>query len=557
MPSSLPRYVPKRIKNLQVRVYSSGVSEIVAPELRQAEVIRCDGHYDAKSGGIYSSAEIFVPRKNPRAAWLVKDKQRVAIYRGVDIIWEGVISEIGDNRAGGGRGVPGNVLRCVGFWGWIMDGDNPPMLNKPWAITDVSDSVWKRIASVSAADLCDIHRTGGVIRFIPKLENWANGQVARVEFSAPTGQTVKHVQFDWEFAEASNAYAAFLLNGDATTIWTITDDATPTGSEDFTTADTGLAHQTLRFELRSAASQTSAASDGEYLEISNLIVATEEGTIDADTIGVDIVGEHAGINASTLFINPDALSLTDLESGGADFRTSQTFGAICRHVAKFGDQSFNPVAFNFVASTEAATPNGLPLLRMHGVPALTDFEYLAPISGDGRIQVPSIFRQSYGANDIIVIYREPEGLDALIVTSDDDANLKDSDLVTADGSRVFVLDVGRSTQANAILAGRAELTEQLKPVYYMSGPIIAKGTIDNKTGADVDVALVQAGERVKIPDYIDDQSGQVGKGLILLITGVSKTNDGRTVAITAGVSDDMSQMIRKDQQRLLLETTLA
>lgn len=554
--SSRPRTVPIPRKRLQVKIYSSGTTEVFEPALRLADVMRTNEFYDEKGGGIFQAAEVFVPRNNPRGAWQVEDMQRLAIFRGQDIIWEGRIDAIGDSTVGG---APGNTLRCVGSWGWEMDGPNAPRIDKPWSITDVSEGVWPRIPTVSAADLCDIKRTAGVIRFIPKLENWANGQVARVEMSVPTGQTIKRVQFSWAFEEAANAWGCYLTDGSGTVIWSLTDDATTTGSEDLISSlEPFTATQTIRFEMRSAASQTSASSDGEYFEVSNLIVSTEEGPINAETMSIDIIGDHSGLNSSIALIDPD-LTYVDLEVGGGDPGSIKTFGWILRHIAKYGDSSQNPIQPSLVASTEAATPNGLPLLKLTTVPDLSDYEYVVSISNktDPYSKVPPIFRRKYIANDGIGTYTLPEGLGFEVVTSADDANLKDSDKVTADGSRVFMFDAGLGTQADAVNIGRAQLTQKTKPDFYMSGPIIVTGTIRNKAGARIDVALAQAGKRIKVDDYIDDRSDQAAAGLILLITGIDKTQDGLVASITAGVSDDQSLLIRKAQQELLLPTEAA
>jgi hypothetical protein len=553
--SSRPRTVPIPRKRLQVKVYSSGTTEVFEPALRFADVLRANGFYDAKGGGIFQDAEVFVPRDNPRGSWVVEDMQRIAIFRQQNMMWEGRIDAISDS---GLDGAPGNTLRCVGSWGFEMDGPHAPRIDKPWTITDVSARAWPRIATVSAADLCDIKRTAGTIRFIPKLENWANGQVARVEMSVPTGQTVKRVQFDWTFEEASNAWGCYLTNGAGTEIWSLTDDTPTTGSEDLDTGDTGLPHQTIRFEMRSAASQTSAASDGEYFEVSNLIVATEEGTIDAEAMSIDIIGEHSGLNSSTALIDPD-LTYPSLETGGGDPGSIKTFGWILRHIAKYGDSSQNPIQPSLVASTEAGTPDGLPLLKLTTIPALSDYEYKVSISNkiDPYSQVPPVFRRKYIANDGIGVYTLPEGLGFETVTSADDANLQDADKVTADGSRVFMFDAGLGTQADAVNVGRAQLTQNTKPDFYMSGPILVTGLIRNKAGAWADVSLVQPGERIKIDDYIDDRSDQAAAGLILLITGISKTQDGLVASITAGVSDDQSLQLRKAQQELLLPTAAA
>lgn len=553
--SSRPRTVPIPRKRLQVKVYSSGTTEVFEPALRFADVLRANGFYDEKGGGIFQDAEVFVPRNNPRGSWIVEDMQRIAVFRQQDMIWEGRIDAISDSGRGG---VSGNTLRCVGTWGWEMDGPHAPHIDKPWSITDVSEGAWPRIATASAADLCDIKRTAGVIRFIPKLENWANGQLARVEMSVPTGQTVKRVQFDWTFQEAANAWGCYLTNGDDTEVWSLTDDATTTGSEDLDTGDTGLPHQTIRFEFRALASQTSAASDGEFFEVASLIVSTEEGTIDAEEISIDIIGEHSGLNASTALIDPD-LTYPSLEVGGGDPGSIKTFGWICRHIAEYGTASQVPLQHSLIASAEAATPDGLPLLKLTTIPDLSDYEYVVSISNeiDPHSRVPPVFRRKYIANDGIGTYRLPEGLGFETVTSADDANLQDPDKVTADGSRVFMFDAGLGTQADAVNVGRAQLSRLKEPDFYMSGPITVTGLIRNKAGAWVDVSLVQGGDRIKIDDYIDDRSGQAAAGLILLITGISKTQGGLMASITAGVSDDQSLQLRKAQQELLLPTAAA
>ncbi len=552
--SSRPRSVPIPRQRLQVKVYSSGITEVSEPALRFAEVLNMSAFYDETGGGGYQDAEIFVPRDNSRGPWVIEDMHRLAVYRGQELRWEGFIDSIGDSIP---SGASGNTLRCTGPWGWLMDGPHAPRIDKPWAITDVSTGVWQRIASVSAADLCDIKRTAGTIRFIPKLENWANGQVARVEMSVPTGQTIKRVQFSWGFEEGSNSWECFLTNGSGTTIFSLTDDASTTGSEDLAAPGDFTATQTIRFEMRSGASQTSASSDGEYFEISNLIVSTEIGAIDCTQMTIDLIGEHAGINSSTALV--DSALTRDLELGGGDPGSISTFGKICRYIASFGDTSDNPINHRLRASTLAGTPDGLPLLDAQPVPDLSDYEWVVSISNtiDPQVQVSPIFRQKYIANDEIVTHRLPEGLGFEVVTSEDDANLKDNTKVTADGSRVNMHDIGTGTQADAVSVGKSKLTQDIKPNFYMSGPITAVDTIRDKTGMRRDVLEVEPGDRIKIDDYIDDRSDQSNAGLILLIANTNITQRGRQLSISAGISDDLSLQIQKNAQQLLLPTESA
>ena len=100
---------------LQLKVYSSGLTE-VPDEDGSLVTARVETMGTSYPGGLFSTCRIFIERDVMRG-WSVKETQRVALYNGLRMVWEGVIAEIGTVV----DMVQGNRLECVGQCGALLN----------------------------------------------------------------------------------------------------------------------------------------------------------------------------------------------------------------------------------------------------------------------------------------------------------------------------------------------------------------------------------------------------------------------------------------------------
>jgi hypothetical protein len=62
------------------------------------------------------------------------------------------------------------------------------------------------------------------------------------------------------------------------------------------------------------------------------------------------------------------------------------------------------------------------------------------------------------------------------------------------------------------------------------------------------LALVTAGKRLKVEDYLADVNGVAGEGLTFIISQTTYTDSPQMLAISAGVQDDLAVLIAQLQR---------
>ncbi len=137
-------------------------------------------------GGLYTTARIRVPQVITRAR-LIKENQRVAIYNGLSIVWEGVTSEISLSVNGTEQWLD---VACVGQWGPQI---RSRTLNKCWADNRLSEDTWVRQAQGDKDNQANVDRLNR-ISVGPNIVAWTAGEiVAAFRYTMPTGQTIKRI----------------------------------------------------------------------------------------------------------------------------------------------------------------------------------------------------------------------------------------------------------------------------------------------------------------------------------------------------------------------------
>jgi hypothetical protein len=204
-------------------------------------------------------------------------------------------------------------------------------------------------------------------------------------------------------------------------------------------------------------------------------------------------------------------------------------------LARFGDSSYNGWGA-YLLESEASTVayDGKPVLAFRQNPVWSDYDYAIRfsepnLSGDVRLAEGQIW------NWIAVEYTDALGR-RQFVTPDDDANLKDSASITANGQFEYVLRAGQVTETMATALGRRFLANHKDRGFYVSGPLRVVGTIRNKHGLAVPVSHVRARQRVRLENFTTDETpGNSGVGFTQHITHTRYDDATQTVDISFGV----------------------
>lgn len=541
------RHIPTNA--LTVAVYARGSTTPItdpAGDLRSGRVT-VESYETLWPGGLYGSAVLRVKRDVTRA-WQVAGGQRVVIRNGLAVVYEGFIPQIG---YGVGQGAEQyRRIQAAGATGQIM---SAWATNKPWADNRLDDRVWTYTTGTTGAgdQTCAVDRSAR-IRFTPKAEAWANGDYAAVRYSAPVGQTVKRLAYSYDMQEAAQAWEISVWRSTDASSWTQMTNASGetytsgtttvitasgTGSIDVTLA-TPSRYMELRYYSRAAQTPT---SDGTYYgQWSSLTAYTETGSINLTEIAKDVRAIVTDLNSDETQVGSNTLSLVPFITSGRE-----TAAAILSRAAQAGDSSYNSWYWDLLESDAATTPNGGPVLRVAQYPALTDYDYAVRLDDpllDGALEIVKDFDGI--RNWIVVRYRSEIGADTYI-TPDDDANLTDATSVAAYGHREIVLDAGQVSSTIATNYARRYLAAYKDPRFYVSGAVTVKGWINAKNGQRIPASEIKAGKRLRVLNFLSDESGVSGAGMTWHVTRTQYNDAGQTCAISTGVPDDLAVFIAR------------
>lgn len=511
-------------------VYSSGTTHVNEPELARAQNVTFDSIYP---GGLYATFSCFVPRADVTRAWQIRVGYRIVARNGQTVVWEGEIIALGARV--GGAGDKGIEIRASGYWGQIL---GQWTINKPWCDQRVSEDVWVyQTGTTGAGDQsCTIDRLNR-IRFTPKGVAWGNGDYAAVRFTCPTGQTVKRVTYNYDLQEGGQQWEIVVYNvGLAADIAATSIVATGTGSIDNTLATPSQAIE-LRYYSRAAA-QTPTEDGTYYGQFSSVNVYTETGAIDSTEIAKDIRAFVTALNSDETNIGSNTLALTPFVTNGQEPSSS-----ILSRAAAIGDGSYNTWAAYLRESDAAATPNGAPVLVVEQQPVLTAYDYAVRID-ESNVQPPLTIVRDVEAvkNWIVVSYRDALNNRDVLLTPDDDATLTDATSVAAYGRRTIVLRSNSSSATIAANYGRSYLAAHKDPSYYVSGPIVVLRYVRGSGGERIPAANIRAGKRIKIQNYITDES-VTGAGLTFIVSQASYNDNAQTCSMSTGLPDDLAVLL--------------
>lgn len=508
--------------DLTVKIYSSGTTEVpnVDDSIVNAIVESLEKQY---LGGLCTSARVFVPRDVTRA-WPVKEMQRIAVYNGLRMIWEGKISEI-SNVVDGDR--QGCRLECVGQTATLFN----RTWQKVWADQRLTDAVWVRQAQGDHDNMANIDRVGRV-GVGPQVRAWStNDIVAAFRYTMPTGETIKRIKATLTNRENGQDWITRIYDPVGTaTLFSETGDGVTTAT-DHTLA---TPRQYVEFQFVSNANQTPTIA---YGRMSTVMVYSETGGITPTSIMKNIRAFITDLNSDESKIATNALTLEPFMTNGRESLLS-----IAARVAAFGDGSYNPWAWYLDLSYKASSPDGKPVLVFEQYPALTSYDYAIRI--DEKNLVPPIeFKRSIigsVANWIVVQYRDELDNRDVVITPDDDANLKDTTSIATWGQQELVVNVGTATATTAKNYARRVLAYKKDPKYRVAGPINVKGWIRTSGGNEIPACEISPGKRLKVENYLSDKVGVTNAGLTSIITATSYKPETETNSLTLSVPDNLA-----------------
>lgn len=513
-------------------VYSSGTTQVNEPELRNAQNVRFDSVYP---GGLYGTLSAFVPRVVTRA-WQVAVGYRIVARNGQSVCWEGVITGLGARV--GGEAEQGIEIIAAGQWGQTV---GQWTLNKPWCDQRVSEDAWAyQTGTTGGGDQsCTIDRLNR-IRFTPKGVAWASGDYAAVRYTAPTGQTVKRITYNYDLQEGAQAWEIVVYNvGTAADIAATSVTASGTGSTDNTLATPS---QSVELRLYSRAAQTPTEDGTYYGQFSSVNVYTETGSINLTEIAKDVRAFVTALNSDETQIGSNTFATTPFVTD-----RQETAASVLQRCAALGDSSYNAWACYVTHSDAAATPDGKPVLVVEQWPVLTSYDYAIRID-EANVTPPLTIVRDIGAvrNWVVVRYRDAQNNRDVYLTPDDDSTLTDATSVAAYGRRAIVLNAGNAGATTAANYGRRYLAQYKNPVYYVSGPIVVTGYIRGSSGQRIPAANIRAGKRVKIENYLTDDASVSGAGLTFVISQASYTDDAQTCSLSTGTPDDLAIWLARE-----------
>src|SRR3989304_3034234 len=159
---------------LSIKILSSGLTPVVDVDssIARAEKIVFDAFYP---GGVYGIATFFCPRDVTRA-WMVKARQLVAIYNGLQLVWFGRISAIHQSLEAASSG---SAITAVGLWGATL---GKRSWSKRWADNRVDESAWVypsvKVDVYTRNNKCDLLRGSNRLTFVPHNIRWNADQNA-------------------------------------------------------------------------------------------------------------------------------------------------------------------------------------------------------------------------------------------------------------------------------------------------------------------------------------------------------------------------------------------
>jgi len=526
------------MNNLRVVVYSTGTTPINDP-MGELELIEGLNFSKGYPGGLYLNASMNVPRDIAQS-WFVKGAQRLVIMNGLEMVWEGKIADL---RRALQRASQGVEIEAVGYWGALLATRRLQRLYAD-ARTDEQTWMWSTPVDYQAEQTnvirYDEDQGENMLRFVPQGGvTWAANDTARLTYLAPTGETIRRIDYDYDFLEASGQTWKMRLRDEANATDLFVIDAT--GSNTGQNVEPAAGCNELSFEIVSlAGSQTvPTASLDLYAEMRNITVyatmnhtpAGGKNVVNLYEIARDLRAELTDLSSNETLIGSNTLDLRPIIADGFP-----TIGDILQEAASYGDSSQNRWAVGIRGSH--LSTDSKPILFAEQYPVLTDYDYAVRVEESNLAPNFDISEGYIGSDEnnvwnwIVVQYRDERGFNQW-VTPDDNANLKDTTSISDWGQRDYLIRIGHADQSVAVNIGRRFLEAHKDPYWHMARSIKIEGHIRKKSGDLLPASQIQAGKRLRIENFLQDPALDADD-LIFLITKTNYRDDKETCEITTG-----------------------
>ncbi len=480
-------------------------------------------------GGLYGLASFFVPRK-PISKLPYRESNRVIIFNGLTVVWEGQIINIA--RIFGNGANQGVRVTCAGYWKTLL---GKRSVSKPWVDTGVGSNAWIIDTAATGFEKASVDRMDR-IRLTPNSKSWISGEFAAIGYFAPTGQTIKKVVMARDLQEGGQQWELRLRDRtNAITIWSLVVSTVSAKS----TFVLGTPTDSVYLEFFARANQT--AGNSKYGEISEVEIYTETSAIQIDEIAKDVAGLVPEISTDLTRIETPAspISLVPFITG----YTQKSMASILVKAASFGDASSNQWYAQLREASFGNVKDEKPVLIVNQWPDIDDDYEYAIHEEEDNLQTPFgvITDGSKIVNWVMVKYRDIDNQRNITLTPDDDASLKDQESIDKYGELHLEdpFDIGEADSAIALNIGQRILEANKSPKVGVTGPIIVKGAIRGRRGNLVPVSQIKSGERIKIETVLEDISNSEN-GLIFIITGTRYNDMVEVVTLSTGVPDNLS-----------------
>lgn len=512
----------------RIVIYSSGSTVLQYDRLRFADGLKFSSQYP---GGKSRACSFFIPA-DPRRYFPVQVGQRVKVYNGFKVVWDGRIRQVSPTVGTNGRGFS---VQCLGHWGYTLAAQK---IVKPWADMRIDQGTWEEdpTSAPTKFEKFQLDRLNR-LRIVPKAGTFTTNERYGVAYiGLPTGQTIKRVAFNYDFQEAAQNWRMRLRDSaNAVDLWNVTTSGT--GSQDITL---GTPSTSIRFIMDSLANQTAPGDETIYAEASSVTVYTETGAINAQEITKDLRALTSELSTSEQGIGALTVSLVPYV---VDRFTS--YADILEEVTSFGGASFEPWAVYLANAMELVDDK--PMLVLEAQPALTAADYVVDMAG-GQISSLSFTQAVDQIWNWIAVEYQDENRNSVTLTPDDDASLKDDASIALYGKRVYPLRMPMSSSSTmALQYGKAYLAKYKDLQWKVNGTIPITGYISGVYGEQIPACEIEAGKRVKIKNFLNDLSGD---GLTQLITGVDYNHSNQTATLTCGVPDSLDVWLNRKIKEL-------
>lgn len=267
---------------------------------------------------------------------------RVTIYTGPKVVWDGEIRSIGQNKNGDGHELE---IRCLGHNTILSDAP----YNRVWA--DSRYGMWyiNEVVTTNKFEKYIVDNNNRLMIATKKDVSYDNTFQAIWLYDLPfTADLIARVEYDYDVVipAASNFKAQLLShsNQGRTADQAILTNITATGSATGQSVNLGTSRQFLswRFFVDSAVPYVETGADGtNYAKLTNITVKTTTGSINAQIIGQDIVSKYSaaayGLSSDNGFVSAVMLDLSPIA-----FDEDWTAEDVLNMVAEMGDGSTPP-----------------------------------------------------------------------------------------------------------------------------------------------------------------------------------------------------------------------